>query len=363
MTKGESCHFPWIVNADVSLPAPKNTQGSDPISPENPLPTSSEKLPVPESMSSPPPPAFKTWVPDGSLRFINPDFLSSAEKQTLEQQVQVQGKASVGKRKECEEGSTNNEDKGEKAVNKENGDGVGNGNGNEERPKKMGRPLLVQDEDLLGPPPLATMSSPLGRPSTFPSSLQRRHSRPSAGNIPDQPNEMDLLRQVKSNNLSIPTSSHEPNLNRYLNWVPSGNYSQDRVQYNHIHNQHRQHVHHQQSHQNQSQHRVQTPQQNKQNDLFTYKPLYHPPNPSPNSYTYYPEQTPPNRRSSTSSTDIHPRDRNFSPLPAPATSACASDSPPLTELPPGEAGPLAMNLPHGDWRRKYVGRGRGQSGG
>jgi hypothetical protein len=310
-------------------------------------------------MSSPPPPAFKTWVPDGSLRFINPDFLSSAEKQTLEQQVQVQGKASasVGKRKECEEGSTNNEDKDEKAVNKENGHVDGNGNANEERPKKMGRQLPVQDEDLLGPPPLATMSSPLGRASTFPSSLQRRHSRPSSGNIPNQPNETDLLRQVKSNNLSIPTSSHEPNLNRYLNCVPSGNYPQDRVQYNHIHNQHRQQVHHQQL--QQPQHRL----QNKQNDLFTYKPLYHPPNSTPSSYTYRPEQTPPNRRSSTSLTDIHPRDRNFSPLPAPAPSGCASDSPPLTELSSSGAGPLAMNLPHGDWRRKYVGRGRGQSGG
>jgi hypothetical protein len=247
-------------------------------------------------------------------------------------------------------------------VNKENGGG--DGNDNEERPKKMGRPLpLIQNADLLGPPPLATMSSPHGRPSTFPSALQRRHSRPSAGNLPDQSNEMDLLRQVKSNNLSMPTLTqsstqftHGPdsNLHRYMNWVPSGNYPQDRVQYNHIHNQR------QQQHQNQSQHRV---QQNKQNDLFTYKPLYHPPNPTPSSYTYRPEQTPPNRRSSTSSTDIHPRDRDFSPLPTPTTSACVSDSPPLTELPSSGAGPLAMNLPHGDWRRKYVGRGRGQSGG
>jgi hypothetical protein len=314
-------------------------------------------------MPSPPPPAFKTWVPDGSLRFINPDFLSSAEKQTLEQQVQVQVKANVGKRKESEPTTIDEEDQGKQAVNKENGDG----NGNEERPKKMGRPLpLIQNEDLLGPPPLATMSSPHGRPSTFPSALQRRHSRPMTGYIPNQTNETDLLRQVKSNNLSMPTLTqsstqftHGPdsNLHRYLNWVPSGNYPQDRVQYNHIHNQHRQHVHHQQLHQ--PQHRL----QNKQNDLFTYKPLYHPPNPTPSSYTYRPEQTPPNRRSSTSSTDIHPRDRNFSPLPAPTPSACASDSPPLTELPSSGAGPLAMNLPHGDWRRKYVGRGRGQSGG
>jgi hypothetical protein len=355
------------LNADVSLPTPKTTQGSDPISPETPLPVSSEKLPAPESIPSPPPSAFKTWVPDGSLRFINPDFLSSAEKQTLEQQVQVQVKASVGKRKECEEAPTDHEEKGEKALSKENGDG--DGNENEERPKKMGRPLpLIRNEDLLGPPPLATIPSPHGRPSTFPSALQRRHSRPSAGNIPDQSNETDLLRQVKSNNLSMPTLTqssihitHGPisNPDRYLNWIPSGNYPQDRVQYNHIHHQHR---HHQQLQQSQHQHRVQPPQ-HKHNDLFTYKPLYHPPNPTPSSYTYRPEQTPPNRRSSTSSTDIHPRDRNFSPLPVPTPSACVSDSPPLTELPSGSAGHVAMNLPHGDWRRKYVGRGRGQSGG
>jgi len=358
MTKGES-HL-LRVNADVRLPTLKDTRGSDPISPKTPLPASSGKVPAPESIPSPLTSAFKTWVPDGSLRFINPDFLSSAEKQTLEQQVQVEVKASVGKRKESEP-SIKYEDKGEKAVDRRNDSG--NGNDHEERPKKMGRPLpLIQNEDLLGPPPLATISFPLGRPSTFTSALQRRHSRPSL----TQPNEMDLLRQVKSNNLSMPTltqssrnTTHGSNSNvdGYLNWIPTGNYPQDRVQYNHIHNQHRQQVHHQQLHQ--PQHRL----QNKQNDLFTYKPLYHPTNLTPNSYTYHPEQTPPNRRSSTSSTDIHPRDRNFSPLPTPTTSACVSDSPPLTELPSSEAGPLAMNLPRGDWRRKYVGRGRGQSGG
>jgi len=221
----------------------------------------------------------------------------------------------------------------------------------------MGRPLPVQDEDLLGPPPLATISSPRGRPPPT-STFQRRHSRPSS----NQSNETDLLRQVKSNNLCMPTLTqssikltHGPisnsNSDRYMNWIPSGNYPQDRIQYNHIHSQ-------RQQQQQQPQQRLHTPQQNKQNDLFTYKPLYHPS--APTSYTYRPEPThKPSASSSTPSTDIHPRDQHFSPT----ASACASDSPPLTELPSGGATPVPMNLPHGDWRRKYVGRGRGQSGG
>jgi len=271
------------------------------------------------------------------------------------------------KRKDSEP-FTYSDDQGEQLLNKEKVEG----GGDEERPKKIGRPLHAQNGDSLGPPP-PPVSFPRGRP-TLQSSLQRRHSRPSLGYTPNQSNEMDLLRQVKSNNLSMPIPTFTPSLpthithgpisnsDRYINWIPSGNYPQDRIQYNHIHNQHRQPSHQQgyQHHQHQLQHRRTLPQQNKQNDLFTYKPLYHPP--APASYMPRPELK---SNPSTSSSGIHPRDREFSPIPSPAPtrSPCPSNSPPLTELPTSGAGLLAMNLPHGDWRRKYVGRGRGQSGG
>lgn len=271
------------------------------------------------------------------------------------------------KRKDSEP-FTYSDEQGEQVSNKEKVEG----GGDEERPKKIGRPLPAQNDDPLGPPPLA-ISFPRGR-STQQSSLQRRHSRPSPGYTPNQSNEMDLLRQVKRNNLSMPMPTFTPplpthtthgpvsNSDRFKNWIPSGNHPQDRVQYNHIHNQHQQPSlqHGYQHHQHQLQHRGTLPQQNKQNDLFTFKPLYH--SPAPASYRPRPELT---LNPSTSSTDIHSRDREFSPItnPAPTRSPCVSNSPPLTELPSSGAGPLAMSLPRGDWRRKYVGRGRGQSGG
>jgi len=354
--------------ADISLAVEQANKIAGPRSQDVSLPISSwQTLPRPASVPSSPPPAFMTWVPDGSLRFINPDFLSSAEKQTLEQQVQVQIKAKPMKRKESDP-LTSSEDQGEQLPN----EGEVKGNGDEERPKKIGRPIVAKNDVSLGPPPLA-ISFPRGRP-TIQSSLQRRHSRPSSGYIPNQTNETDLLRQVKSNNLNMPIATFTPSLpthttrgpisnsDRYMNWIPSGNHPQDRAQYDHIHNQHRRPPHRQEyrHHQHQPQHRVAPLQQNKQNDLFTYKPLYHPPDPA-----FYMPRPGLKSKNSTSSTDIHSRDREFSPItnPAPTRSPCVSDSPPLTKLPWNGAGPLAMSLPHGDWRRKYVGRGRGQSGG
>lgn len=257
----------------------------------------------------------------------------------------------------------------------------------------MGRPLPQDDTAIPTPyPAMDQLFTVRERPSTFESTFRRMASRSSPiigpSNVfstTSRTDEMDLLRQVRSNNLSIPNptptqtsfsqsqSQHiyinrPENLERYMNWVPSGNFSQDRTHYNHIH--HHQHQHQQrqqqiQSHHQQSQHHQQ-PQQNKQNDLFTYKPLYHPPPTS--SYIYRPDPKPnprPAISSTPSSADIHPRDRNFSPTTAPALAAspCGLDGPSPTELPLGGFGPLAMELPHGDWRRKYVGRGRGQSGG
>jgi hypothetical protein len=286
MTIGESLHSLWS-HADII----SQTEKGSPCPILKPNHTrssfSGDTLPVPEAMPSPPPAStLSTWVPDGSLRFVNPHYLSPAEKQLLENQRDVQG---AGKRKECTDDSCDHGDV--KKVDKDVEEVE------EKRPKKMGRPLPITQDDSAIPTPAPLhmgLFEARERPSTFESTFRHmatHSSRPFRGTV----NEMDLLRQVKSNNLSIPqpsnpqTQAHVPSRPQHqfhhgppnMNWQPPG-----KTIYSNIHHYHQQykHHHHQSQHQYQVQHQhqlqplraTQPPSQqphNKSNDPFTYAPL------------------------------------------------------------------------------------------
>lgn len=323
-------------------------------------------------MSSPSPlSTFSTWVPDDSLRFIKPHYLSLAEKETLQQQKTIKTLCvERGKRKECEDDSAENA--GDEAWKNKKDEGCRKGD--EERPKKMGRPLpLAPDDSPTGQTPFTSreLSSRLS------ASLQRTHSQPRLP-VPSsttRPDEMDLLRQVKSNNLSLPTGpASRPNpANMYgnINWQPPRPPSYANPYRQHLKPVYQYPQHQQQHHYHHPHQQRQYNQHQQQNDLFTYAPLYHPPPAS--SYIYRPDPKPnpkintTRREASPRSTEIHARDRNFSPTSSTITHQTAAILSPCAQVPspvePASIGSLAaLELPHGDWRRRYVGRGRGQSG-
>jgi hypothetical protein len=143
---------------------------------------------------------FSTWLPDDSLRFINPRFLSTDEKETLQSQL--------GKRKSEEDEDHAGAD-------------------------QRGRSSILQaDEGCSVPAKQSTLSSPTAIQSRTSRPTPTKHlphpvmpsatdlsavlapsrstlSRPSLGPR-SRTTDLDLLRQVKSNNLSLPATSLYP---------------------------------------------------------------------------------------------------------------------------------------------------------
>lgn len=270
----------------------------------------------------------------------------------------------------------------------------------------MGRPLGRDDSTIPTPTPTPTTANlpymfPVReRPSTFPSSLINRSSSrppvPTSVNKPplhrSQTDDLDLLRQVKSNNLSIPsigagtsTSSNiplhnttseqlrvQPHLHQYQPQYSSQRPSQ--------HQNHHQSVRHQSvpyqvpttsaqatyPHTATRQHLQQKRHQHYE-PPFTHAPLHHPP--SSSNYTYRPTASEGTKKKPVqSSPNPHP-DRNLAPPPAPHSPCSSSDntSSSVTAPDPAQKVSAATPLPPDDWRwgyvRRYGGRGRGQSGG
>jgi hypothetical protein len=278
----------------------------------------------------------------------------------------------------------------------------------EERPKKMGRPLGRDDSTIPTPSPLPYMFPVRERHSTFPSSLiNRSSSRPPHASTSkpqlhrSQTDDLDLLRQVKSNNLVIPSTITSTSSSHIPPYIPTAKRAVQPHLYQHQPQHRHQHEHQSSTAQAPYPHFPTTPaptapQQHRHQHYeppFIHAPLYHPP--STSNYSYRPNQAqkvksrpieqPPDSSSNRkhvhrerehhrgqapvnthllqSNTAVPPQSPNSS------SNATSPSAPSVETSTPddSETGSAEIPLPPGDWRwayiRRYGGRGRGQSGG